>query len=271
MDRYQKHFLKPAFIITIFCLLGINSSIIAIDMLADRAAVAKGQIESIATLTAKIDAIRVEFQNDKAAFRYGLYEFCSTQGRPPGAEIDAAWPDPSCDEKSLQTRVDEAALPVHYIAYGWVLEGDEAPGDDYNSIYGYAAGTDAFQVINSTSETFNDHLCVEIHFKDTSQYKDISLSLNNKTVVICARSADTTAELIDIDMVDSDPSDGAKISHNTIAPGRSGWACFNPHNSLNNGGQAMGYTMINGKAYRLIPGINNLFSNCFPARDTVNN
>lgn len=242
------------------------SSYALIDQIAIRQAQAQTQMASVGTLPKKIERIGLEFAANREGMRYGKYEFCSTKFRTGDLDSDDPWPDPACNEKSNATRVDESAVPVEYIAWGFVLDGTEATRT-YNKIYNITPGTNSFSTINNNSETFGDHLCVEVHFKDTSQFESISAALNNKTVVFCAESNDTSNALVDIDMIDSDNDGLNNPDHATIA----GWRCYNPHNSLNNGGLGLGYIELNEQAFRLIVAVGNIFDQCFPALSHVSN
>ncbi|MBF12812.1 MAG: hypothetical protein CMF46_00360 [Legionellales bacterium] len=255
-------------IATFFFLL--LSSINAIDPTEQSQGLAKAQLSSVGSLPAKIDAIGLEFSASKEALRYGRYEYCSSKYRTDSDTPTAPWPDSACDGKSTSTRIEESAVPVKYIAWGFVLEGDEAD-KTYNDIYGISPGTNAFTLINNNSGTFGDHLCIEVHFKDTSQLKNVSLSLNNKTIVLCANSSDASTELVDIDMIDSDNDGLNNPTHSVIPSGPSGWRCYNPHNSLGNGGLGMGYIELNGNPFKLISSVGNIFDNCFPAMESVDN
>jgi hypothetical protein len=273
-------------IITILALL--NTASFAQSAIAEAQLLAKSQIESISAVEAKIDALKVEFAAKGAATSYGRYEFCSIKPNDSyciGKEsTDTGY--------AAGSATGERSVPVRYIAWGFVLEGDEAPNDDYNSAQTppLTPGLDDFILINNDSADFGDHLCFEIHFKDSSEYSGISMAIANKTVVLCAVSSEANMELIDIDMIDTDNSDGGKTSHKTIPPNNAGWRCFNPHGvfangvddsqgytgDLGNAGNALGYMTVeeggSTQQYRMINGILNIFEKCVGyAVDSVDN
>jgi len=245
---------------------------------------AKSQLESIGTLGAKIDALRLEFKSEADAVPYGTFEFCSVK---PGDSACNGKED-SDEGEAAGTADGERGVPVSYISWGFVIDGTETD-NDYNDVQDRAPGTSDFKIIKATSATFGDKLCFEVHFKDTSEYNGISLALSNKTVVLCARSSAATQELIDIDCIDADLSDGCnKSTHATIPSGNAGFQCFNPHGKLvvgtdppqyikdvGNGGNALGYMTISDDGtdtrYRMVEGITNIFESCFPAVEIVNN
>jgi len=96
-------------------------------------------------------------------------------------------------------------------------------------------GFDFIDMSNSVHSTvFNRHLCVEVHFKDSSEVNNDLPLYAGKTVVFCAKAPG--GELIDIDMVDSDTSNGGDTSHKILSVDTLSWKCLNPHNDFCNNG-----------------------------------
>jgi hypothetical protein len=82
---------------------------------------------------------------------------------------------------------------------------------------------------------FDDHLCLEVHFKDNDEMDYVLPFFANKTVVFCAHNT-ATGELNTLRSVGMEaPTDDA--NHLLIA----GWTCMNPHEGFLNGGQAFGF------------------------------
>jgi hypothetical protein len=101
-----------------------------------------------------------------------------------------------------------------------------------------AANQPAFDFIDLSradhTTVFDNHLCVEVHFKDSTEISNSLPLWAGKTVVLCGLAPG--GELIDIDMVDSDTSNGGDTSHKTLPVAKGSWKCFNPHNDFCNNG-----------------------------------
>jgi len=109
---------------------------------------------------------------------------------------------------------------------------------------------------------FDKHLCLEVHFKDTTEMHFAKPFFTNKTVVLCANVKETGA-LIDFNMIDDDMSE-ADTAHTFMNEKlETAWRCFNPAQDLNNGGQNFGYDSDGGKVAPIIDGVLN---NCIKVK-----
>jgi hypothetical protein len=112
--------------------------------------------------------------------------------------------------------------------------------------------------IDSQKAIFDKHLCLEVHFKTTSEIKFAKPLYMNKTIVLCAQDAGGSG-LINIDLVDRNPNDGGNTTHVKVADGLAGWRCFNPDNNLGNSGTAFGY---DSDGSRVIDKVDGILNNC---------
>ena len=161
-------------------------------------------------------------------------------------------PGMDCDYNSGHGAVDDATeseIAIDYITGGWVTP-ETAPG---NAAREQVCGLDAdnedtgvtcqFSTISYAEHAvFQDKLCLEVHFKDTTQMQYSNPIFTNKSFVLCAMVADG-GELINLGCVDDRSGSGADIvdgkscnDHLNVGL----WQCFNPRDEFNNGGQAFG-------------------------------
>jgi len=188
-------------------------------------------------------AILAERLNQKLD-RLDAYEksYCNTKGE-------------NCQNASALTATDETEVKdviVHKVVGGWV-------GNDH-SIHQVLSEQPNFDFldIDAQNAIFDKHLCLEVHFKTTSEIKFAKPLYMNKTIVLCAQDAGGDG-LINIDLVDSDPTDGGNTTHVKVAEGLAGWRCFNPDSNLGNSGTAFGY---DSDGSRVIDKVDGVLNNC---------
>lgn len=148
---------------------------------------------------------------------------------------------------------------IDFYTGGWVID----QGHTSTNLAVTADLKENFQLVESDSEkiVFKKHLCLEVKFKDSSQIDFAKPFYAGKTVVLCALTAEDST-LIDLDDVDDDMNI-TTTAHVKIADGLAGWRCFNPHNNLNNGGQALGYDLaIDGSKTLVVPSVEGILNNC---------
>ena len=138
-----------------------------------------------------------------------------------GVQYDAATHNNMGDVLSSEY----GSVIIQKIVGGWVGHPTAANQPDFDFID--LSGADHMTV-------FNKHLCVEVHFKDSSEINNSLPLWAGKAVVLCGKAPG--GELIDIDMVDSDTSNGGDTSHKTLPVAKGSWKCFNPHNDFCNNG-----------------------------------
>lgn len=231
--------------------------------------------DKLKSLDAKVQGFVLSYPSELDSLAYGSLEFCTKN-----------LTDAACQNKDAATQSSEGLIPIAHVAWGWVIDGSESD-NDYNDqpeqvAAGVAPDYNHFRILKPTSTMFGGRLCIEVHFKDNSEFPNMVASFSGKTVALCAVASDVGQSLININCVDNDNSDGCKTNtkHATI----SGWRCFNPHGTpvagtnpvqytddLGNAGDALGYVSQDGDRYRLLQGVSGIFAGCFPAIDSVNN
>ena len=227
------------------------------------------------SLDAKVEGFILSYPSSLDSVAYGSLEFCTKN-----------LTDEVCQGKDEATQLSEGGIPIAHVAWGWVIDGSESD-NDYNDqpeqiAAGVAPDYNEFKILKPTSTMFGGRLCIEVHFKDNSEFPNMVASFSGKTVALCAVASDVGQSLINIDCVDDDNSDGC--STNSDHARISGWRCFNPHGNaiagtnpvlyeddLGNAGDALGYVSQDGERYRLLQGVSGIFAGCFPAIDSVNN
>lgn len=185
------------------------------------------------------ESIKKEFLQKGTELVPGKYEFCST------VEDDGY-----CKNKTDEVQLMEKSTIIRSMAWGFV---DESLVD---------AELSWFDKVGFEYTTFNQHLCIEIHFKDNKQIAEASPIFTNKTIAFCAFNRDGK-ELIDLRLVSGDEM------HAKIVDGPEGWKCINPHNSLGNGGSGLGYSLNNGVITKTKLIGRSYLSNCL--RDEIKN
>lgn len=156
--------------------------------------------------------------------------------------------------------VEKKDVIIDYITGGWVVD----QGHNSTNLAAASDLKEGFRLVESETNklVFKKHLCIEVKFKDSSQIDFAKPFYAGKAVVLCALTAEDST-LIDIDQVD-DNMLVTKTSHTMVADGNAGWRCFNPHNDLNNGGQALGYDLepFSGVKTLVVPNVDGILNNC---------
>lgn len=165
----------------------------------------------------------------------------------------------NCENASVFTATDENEskdMIIHKIVGGWVgtnHSANQQPEPNYDFIN-----------IDSQKAIFDAHLCLEVHFKTSSEIKFAKPLYMDKTVVFCALESGGSG-LININLIDDNLSDGSNTTHLKVAEGLGGWRCFNPDNNLGNAGTAFGY---DSDGTRVVDKIDGVINNCL-AHKTV--
>ncbi len=159
----------------------------------------------------------------------------------------------NCINPASLTATEETEIKdviIQKLVGGWV-------GTGHSDIQATAPNFDLLD-IDSGKAIFDKHLCLEVHFKTTSEIKFAKPLYMNKTIVLCAQDAGGSG-LINIDLVDRNPIDGGNTTHVKVADGLAGWRCFNPDNNLGNAGTAFGY---DSDGSRVIDKVDGILNNC---------
>jgi len=164
-----------------------------------------------------------------------------------------------CGSDDTVNAQEKKDVVIDYMTGGWVV----SQGHNSSNLVPTDEKLENFQLVNTDSGklVFKKHLCLEVHFKDSSEMDFAKPFYMNKTVVLCAKDS-VQALLINIDHVDDNTVDGT-TSMSSIADGNAGWKCFNPDNNLGNGGQAFGYDS-DGK--RIVDNIDGILNNCITGK-----
>ncbi len=229
------HSLLPYFMMLNVCIFSqLYASIDMSQILSANLSNQMGEAEKkIVVIT---NQIRKEFLQKGSSIGPGRQEFCSI-----------SFEDNYCRHKATEVQQIEKNTIVRTLSWGFV---DEDLEDN-----------STFDTVTADKVTFNHHLCLEVHFKDMSEIKNASPIFANKTVILCALTRNGS-ELIDLELVSHDEL------HAKNMEGSSGWKCINPHNDLNNGGSAFGYTQSNGRLNKTKITGTDYLDNCL--RDPIN-
>jgi len=162
--------------------------------------------------------------------------FCKTDAS--GAEVTA-----QCGNNDTDNATEIKSVIIDYYTGGWYPVTEIAP-DRGNLAVAPALITD-FDLLDKevlgtnpngiATNTFDDKLCLEVHFKDGDEIEYVLPMWSGKTVVYCAYTQEK-AEMINLAHVGANAS-APNAEHKVLGE----WGCFNPHEGFLNGGQAFGY------------------------------
>ena len=162
--------------------------------------------------------------------------FCKTD--TAGAQVAS-----QCGSNATDNETEIKSVIIDYYTGGWYPVTEIAPTRD-----NLASGADlltSFDLLDKEAQgtnpnglatnTFDDKLCLEVHFKDGDEIEYVLPLYSGKTVVFCALTKEK-GEMINLAHVGSNAS-APNAEHKIIGE----WSCFNPHEGFLNGGQAFGY------------------------------
>ena len=166
-------------------------------------------------INARIDQIMADFNQSGIHLPHGRSEFCSILSE-----------DVYCYGKDNSTREIERTMPIRDLAWGFVKDYESTDEEDDGS------DSSPFDIISRDQEIFDQHLCIEVHFKNSREMSNISSYTDDKTIVYCAMNRNSS-EFIDI----------TRVNISELQNRINSWRCINPHVGLGNGGSAFGFTV----------------------------